>query len=120
MQPFKVKAKDIRWLTDQAFSTKKRTVTVEVAEKVNPYNTFWDGGSKNSYRAVKLATGETAELITGNSPWSAIAEGVAIPLEPGIAVVEESVFCGKLMPLRVYIHPANLAPFLNPSHHQTA
>jgi len=120
MATFKVPAKSIRWLTDQAFSTRKREVTLEVSETVSFYNTFWDGGSKNTYRAVKLETGETASLVTGSSPWSAVAEGKTVSLEPGIAVVEETVFCGKVMALRVHVHPENITALLNPPHRQTA
>lgn len=108
---FKVPAKTLRWLTSVAFpSNKKQITTVEVTDSVSFYNTFWDGGSRNVYRAVKLENGTVSSLETGNSPWSAVAEGKTVALEPGIAVVEESVFCGKIMPLRVYLHPSNVTP----------
>lgn len=48
----------------------------------------------------------------GNSPWTALAEGKTVALQPGIAIVEKSVFCGKEMALRVYIHPDNMVKFL--------
>jgi hypothetical protein len=112
MKTIKIPTKEIRWLTDQAFSTRKREVRVVIGERVSFHNTFWDGGSKNTYRAVQLESGATANLITGSSPWTAIAEGTSITLEPGIAIVEESVFCGKTMALRLYLHPANITPAL--------
>jgi len=112
MKSFKVAAKEVKWLTEPAFASKKRTVTIEVSETVSFYNTFWDGGSKNTYRAVRLLDGKVAELETGSSPWAAIAEGKSMTLEPGIAIVEESVFCGKIMPLRIHLHPSNITPFL--------
>lgn len=112
MSNFYVPTKEIRWLTDQAFSTKKRKVRISVGERVLFYNTFWDGGSKNTYRAVKLSNGSVAELITGSSPWTAIADGKTVDLEPGIAIVEESIFCGKLMCLTVHLHPSNVTPAL--------
>ena len=105
-------AKELSWLTRPAFASKKRTVKVEVTTRVYFGNTFWDGGSKNTYRAVRLADGNVASLETGSSPWTAVAEGKAVELEPGIAIVEESIFCGKQMPLRVYLHPSNAAPLL--------
>ena len=108
----RVKAKDYKWLTDSAFSSRKRELIIIVTDKVSIYNTFWDGGSKNTYKAVQLESGNTANLITGSSPWTAISEGKSIQLEPGIAIVEQSVFCGKDMPLRVYIHPDNAVPLL--------
>ena len=98
--------------TRPAFASKKRDVKVEVTTRVSFYNTFWDGGSKNTYRAVRLSDGNVASLETGSSPWTAVAEGKSVDLEPGIAIVEESIFQGKHMPLRVYLHPSNAAPLL--------
>jgi hypothetical protein len=105
-------AKELSWLTKPAFASKKRNVRVEVTTRVSFYNTFWDGGSKNTYRAVRLADGNVASLDTGSSPWTAVAEGKTVELEPGVAIVEESIFCGKAMPLRIYLHPTNAAPLL--------
>ncbi len=106
---FSVPAKEIRWLTDCAFPRyNKRKVNIEVTDKVSFYNTFWDGGSKNEYIAVKLESGETATLDRGSSPWNAVAEGKTVQLEPGVAIVEKPCFCGKDMPLRVYLHPSNV------------
>ena len=117
MQSVKVSAKDYAWITEQAFpGYKKRSVMIEVADKVCPYNTFWDGGSRNVYRAVRLEDGAVSHLITGSSPWTAVAEGVAIPLEPGIVIVEQSTFQGKDMPLRLHIHPANMARLIPSSN----
>lgn len=112
MKTIKIPTKEIKWLTEQAFTTRKREVRVVIGEWVSFHNTFWDGGSKNSYRAVKLDDGSVASLVTGSSPWTAVAEGTSVTLEPGIAIVEESVFCGKTMALRVYLHPSNVTPAL--------
>ena len=112
MKSFYVPAKEIRWLTDKAFSTRKRKVRISVEERVCFSNTFWDGGSRNQYKAVKLEDGSTASLLVGGSPWTAIAEGKSLDLEPGICIVEDTVFCGKDMCLTVHIHPSNLTPAL--------
>lgn len=107
---FKVPAKSVRWLTDQAFpGYKKRHATIEVTTKVYFNNTFWDGGSKNTYKAVKLDSGEVASLLVGSSPWNAVAEGTTVELTPGVAIVEQSCFLGKDMPLRIHLHPDNLS-----------
>ena len=112
MTAITVPAKELSWLTKPAFATKKRDVKVEIKTTVTFFNTFWDGGSKNTYRAVRLADGHVASLDIGSAPWTAVAEGKTVELEPGVAIVEESVFCGKTMPLRVYLHPTNAAPLL--------
>lgn len=111
----KVSTKDLRWLTERAFFTKKRETIVEFTNTVSFFNTFWDGGSKNTYKCVKLLDCSTAALETGSSPWGAMAEGKTVELLPGYAIVEESIFCGKLMSLRVYLHPDNVASGLLPS-----
>jgi hypothetical protein len=112
MTAITVRAKEIAWLTRPAFATKKHDVRVEVKTTVTFFNTFWDGGSKNTYRAVRLSDSNVASLDTGSSPWTAVAEGKTVELEPGVAIVEESIFQGKHMPLRVYLHPSNAAPLL--------
>jgi hypothetical protein len=94
---FTVPAKEVKWLTSCAFSSKKRETRIVVTETVTFQNTFWDGGSKSEYRAVKLESGETA-----------ILDGKTVTLEPGFAIVEHSVFCGKEVPLTVYLHPSNV------------
>jgi hypothetical protein len=112
MHKLTVPAKQIKWLTSLAFTSKKREVNIEVTDKVYFYNTFWDGGSKNTYKAIKLGSGQTASLNTGSAPWTAVAEGTYVKLEPGTVIVEESIFCGKYMKLRVFVHPDNITPLL--------
>lgn len=105
---FSVPAKEVKWLTSIAFASKKRETRIVVTEKVTFHNTFWDGGSKSDYVAVKLSSNEAATLDVGSSPWNAVAEGKTVTLEPGFAIVEHSVFCGKESPLTVYLHPSNV------------
>lgn len=109
---FKVPSGTVRWLTDQAFQTRKRTVEIVVAKTVTFFNTFWFEGSKNEYRAVILQTGASAFLATGDSPWSAVAEGRTVELEPGVAIVQHVTFCGKDLGLRVWLHPDNVQGML--------
>jgi len=49
---------------------------------VSFFNTFWDGGSRNQYVAVKLDSETTASLDVGSSPWNAVAEGKTVELQP--------------------------------------
>jgi hypothetical protein len=107
-----VPSKEISWLTERAFASSRREVRVDVTTSVTFHNTFWDGGSKNEYRAVRLADGRSASLETGSSPWTAVSEGVTVDLVPGVAIVERSTFCGKVQPLRVHLHPENAARLL--------
>ncbi len=48
---FRVKSKDYKWLTDCAFSTRKRETILIVDDSVSVYNTFWDGKERNGCNA---------------------------------------------------------------------
>src|SRR5262245_11441810 len=74
---------------------------------------LWDGGSRDTYRVVRLEDGATIEPVNHNdAPWNGERREVQIKLEPGIAVVEHTIFCGKDMGLTFYVHPDNAAKLL--------
>jgi hypothetical protein len=86
----------------------------EVAESVTvPADAgLWDGGSRETYRAIELATGRDVPLIDHNaSPWDN-RKSITFKLEPGFAVVRHSMFCGKDMGLTFYVHASNAAALL--------
>jgi hypothetical protein len=73
---------------------------------------LWSGGSRDKYHAIDLATGRQVEMPgQREAPWGDRRE-YQVTLEPGIAVVEHSIFCGKDMGLTFYMHPANAAALL--------
>jgi hypothetical protein len=68
---------------------------------------LWDGGSRDSYQGVELATGKRYPLtMESEAPWGTRRE-ITVQLDNGKAVVEHSIFCGKDMGLTFYIHPSN-------------
>ena len=73
---------------------------------------LWDGGSRELYRGIDLNSGRDA-LFPGQSeaPWGKRAQ-CTITLQPGYAVVEHTIFCGKDMGLTFYLHPENAAKLL--------
>ena len=74
---------------------------------------LWDGGSRDKYSVIRLADGAEIEPINHNAaPWNRERRDVTVQLEPGIAVVEHSMFCGKDMGLTFYVHPSNAAQLL--------
>lgn len=87
----------------------RRKVKVVARETVRVSN-FWDGGSKDTTTVHDFATGRQLDLAqasfkrqTQNNPYNQdIGE---ITLTPGVCAVEHSIFCGKDMGYRIYLHP---------------
>lgn len=74
---------------------------------------LWDGGSRDKYYAIDFATGRQIELPGQMAaPWDTSRRDREITLQPGFAVVEHSIFCGKDMGLTFYVHPENAAKLL--------
>lgn len=74
---------------------------------------LWDGGSRDKYSVIRLVDGAEISPISHNAaPWNSERRDVTVQLEPGIAVVEHSMFCGKDMGLTFYVHPSNAAALL--------
>mgnify|MGYP001616054290 CR=1 FL=1 len=82
------------------------------------FTTWWDGGSKDDVVAIELSTMRVVEFPE-SSPYE--AEGASrqayrhglAPL-PGIALVNQSIFCGTNTGITIYLHPDN-APKMLPA-----
>jgi len=73
---------------------------------------LWDGGSRDTYRGVNLVDGRAMDMPgQQEAPWGNRQEH-KITLQPGFAIVEHSIFCGKDMGLTFYVHPSNAAALL--------
>ena len=76
---------------------------------------LWDGGSRTSYRAIDLATGQdiapTLATFQNSSPWNSARKDIEVKLSPGQAVVAHVMFQGKDLGLRFYVHPSNVNAF---------
>lgn len=73
----------------------------------------WGGGSRTTYRIVRVSDGASiAGSDNMSAPWSDARTDKRVTLEPGIAVVSHSIFCGKDMGLTFYVHPTDAAPML--------
>lgn len=121
-------AKEIRHLIQQGFPTyKKRTAFLSEfgAHGVN-INSYWDGGSRDEYALVELATGARRTLPTATHPYFDIAgRGLANQqddiveidrggnirlkvLPEGFALIRAGWFCGKPAIAHVFLNPANM------------
>jgi hypothetical protein len=83
---------------------------------------LWDGGSRDTYTAIRTVDGSTVTLSDSiHAPWDAARRSQDVTLTPGICVVEHRIFCGKDMGLRFYLHPVDAAPLLPaPAQEMTA
>ena len=89
-----------------------RTFKAYVTDSVTCRGMQWDGGSRSTYTAVNLQTGESRPITDGR-PWPQnMYTPPAIPLQRDQAIVEHSIFCGKDAGLTFYIHPDNAAALL--------
>lgn len=93
-------------------------------------NSFWDGGSRDEYVVIDLATGKRKPLPTSTHPYFDIAArglaGQETPdiesdtrgnlrlrgLPEGFALVQGGTFCGKTATAHVYLNQANLTKML--------
>ena len=114
MDAIKVRRAEVEAVVDAAFpGYRGRKFKVQPAGSVTLGDTFWDGGSKSTYVAVRLSDGKASAANVG-LPWSG-AEGKSFPLPAGIVVVEHSIFCGKDCGLRIYVNPADMPRMLPPA-----
>lgn len=92
---------------------KKRKAFFYVGGSVTLNGTYWDGGSRSTYTAVRLSDGyslgapQYAPAMFGGP---ATAPCVQIP--PGVAIVKTGYFCGKTSIASVYVNPGDVAKLL--------
>jgi hypothetical protein len=73
---------------------------------------LWSDGTRELYTAIHFESGRLADLPgQTNAPWAYRADQGFI-LNPGIAIVKHSIFCGSDMGLTFYVHPQNAAALL--------
>ncbi len=69
---------------------------------------LWQEGSRDTYLVIHLTDGKTVEPINHNaSPWNESRQDTKINLDPNVAVVQHTIFCGKDSGLTFYVHPLN-------------
>ena len=75
---------------------------------------LWSGGTRDVYSVVRLEDGKSMPATSwqGSHPYGQQRQDTTVKLEPGIAVVQHSMFCGKDMGLTFYVHPDNAAKLI--------
>jgi hypothetical protein len=107
--------KDVpRWMIAAFPNYKGKTFAVEVTEKVELCDDSWEGGSKTTYMGVNMVTYQAApQPKEYGNPFTNPQGGVpTVSLLPNMAIVAHSIFCGKDMGLKAYIHPDNMTKLL--------
>lgn len=66
-------------------------------------NSYWDGGSKDTFCIVEIATFLTKSIPSMNPLTVKAREPTDIPA--GAVIVEHSIFCGKQIGLTVHCRP---------------
>lgn len=95
----------IKSLAKHAFPEYRgRKIRGEAKAAISLGNTWWDGGTKYEYRAVRISDGAIApQSGDPTNPFSALCKPFArLEIPEGFAVVEHCRFCGKDAGLRVY------------------
>ena len=98
----------------RGYDGKKFKAEVCLSVTIPSHAGLWDGSSREVYTVTRLDDGaEYRPAFMGLPPWDN-RRGVEVKLEPGIAVVKHSIFCGRDMGLTFYVHPDNAAALLPP------
>lgn len=111
-------------------SYKKHSAFLSVFNGGHSINSYWDGGSRDEYAIVELATLTRKTLPTRTHPYFEIAarglcnqetQDVHVDhvgnvtlkhLPDGFALVSAGTFCGKPATAHVFLNPENMAKLL--------
>jgi hypothetical protein len=90
-----------------------RTFRIEVAPHPINVKSYWDGGSRSYFKFIRLdGSADTLDVPTQSAFDAQIKNADAVPLVPGLACVEHTIFCGKDTGIRIYLHPDNAPRYL--------
>lgn len=110
-----VKREDVARLVNATFPDYRgRRFALRAVTTVTLHDLNWSGGTRNQYRSCTLAGGAIggSERYNQMAPWENPAEGAALPLPPGFAVVRAGQFQGRATGLVIHVHPSDLAALL--------
>lgn len=112
MDPIKLNARDVPNILRTGYTGRKLKL-VTATEVIIPEDAnVWDGGSKTSYKAIRLENGAQLTLGDHSAPWDNDRKDMRIIIQPGFVVVMHVIFQGKDLGLTFYTHPDNVAKFL--------
>lgn len=92
-----------------------RKFRVQVSDAPINAASSWEGGSRDYFRFVNLATFDATATMPAQSAFDRPAGIGAVPMPAGFACVRHSIFCGKDTGLTIIVRPDNAAPLLPPA-----
>lgn len=99
----KTKSNFIKTLAKTAFpSWSGRKFYFEISDRPETLNSYWDGGSKDTYVLVDIKT-KRVSIPGTNGPYQ--KEYPKFQPLPGLALVRHTIFCGKDVGCTVHLHP---------------
>ena len=91
----------------------KRKAFFHVSETVTLGGTYWDGGSRSTYTAVRLADGFSLGAPQYAPPqFGGPRQSPVVAIPQGVAIVETGIFCGKPATASITINPCDATKFL--------
>jgi hypothetical protein len=92
-----------------------RTFKAVIADTVTLSDTYWSGGTRSTYQAVNLDTGERyAPTMADCAPhaFGGKLEGQTVAIPPRTVIVEHSIFCGKDHGITFHARAEDIQPTL--------
>ena len=94
-------------------SYKKHKAFFDSAESIELQGTYWDGGSRSTYTAVRMTDGFSLGAPQYDPPqFGGPRQAPMVTIPVGVAIVETGTFCGKPATAAVTINPADATKFL--------
>lgn len=90
---------------------KGRTIKLST-EIPRELNSYWVGGSKDSYVFYELSTGRVLQVEDNHPFFQQGRPRVLKSLPEGLLLVNHNFFCGQDMGITIYANNSNLAPLL--------
>src|SRR3990167_6426189 len=91
----------------------KRKAFFSVSETVALTGTYWDGGSRDTYTAVRLSDGFSLGAPQYAPPqFGGPARTPETTIPAGVAIIQTGIFCGKPATAHIWISPADAARLL--------
>jgi hypothetical protein len=89
-----------------------KKVCIEIRDYPIDVRSYWDGGSRDYFVFVNLATMERAPVPTQSAFDPKLEGSDSVQLPQGFACVRRSIFCGKDHGIAIMVGSSDIAPML--------
>ncbi len=95
-----------------ALGYRGRKIKAELDYIPDELNSYWDGGSKDSYSFYELSTKRIVHLESNHPCFEPNKPRTLKELPKGIILIRSSIFCGKHAGLTLYSNPEDRTLFI--------